>query len=96
MVIAVGGYIVIRTVETMGKICMKKIHNHSKKVALEDVKIYNITKSGISNERVKFSMSDIYRVIERKGDLVLVELIGKKNNPYFVSADFLSSISDFK
>ena len=36
-----------------------------------------------------------YAVI-RTGESVLVELIGNENNPYFVSADFLSSISEFE
>lgn len=97
-VIAVGGYVVFRTGELVSKRCIKRIcnHNEKKKVTLEAAKTYNIIKSATSNEGVVFQVGDTCRVLGRDDDSILVELIGADNNPYFVSADFLGSISDFE
>ena len=46
-----------------------------------------------SNEGLAFSVGDQYRILELDGDAALIEKIGDKNNPYFVSAKFLNSIS---
>lgn len=98
LAIAVGGYAVIRTGESVCKLGIKKIrsHNENKKYTKENVITYSVTETGASNEGVMFRKGDVYKVLERDGDSVLVELIGNHNNPYFVSADFLSSISDYK
>lgn len=37
-----------------------------------------------------------YRILERDKDSVLIEKIGDNNNPYFVSADFLRTVSKFQ
>lgn len=63
---------------------------------MEAAKTYNIIKSATSNEGVVFQVGDTCRVLGRDDDSILVELIGADNNPYFVSADFLGSISDFE
>lgn len=98
LAIAVGGYAVIRTGESVCKLGIKKIRNHSgnKKCAIENAKIYSVTETRASNEGVVFRKGDTYRILERDGESVMVELIGNENNPYFVSADFLSSISEFE
>ena len=41
------------------------------------------------------NVGDAYRILESDGESVLIEKIGDTNNPYFVSADFLRSVSDF-
>ena len=98
LAIAVGGYAVIRTGESVCKLGIKKIRNHNgnKKCAIENAKTYSVTETRASNEGVVFRNGDTYRILERDGESVLVELIGNENNPYFVSADFLSSISEFE
>lgn len=98
LAIAVGGYAVIRTGESVCKLGIKKIrsHNRNKKCTIENAKIYSVTETGASNEGVVFHQGDTYKVLERDAESVLVELIGNDNNPYFVSVDFLSSISDYK
>ena len=63
---------------------------------MENAKTYSVTENRASNEGVVFHKGDTYRILERDGESVLVELIGNENNPYFVSADFLSSISEFE
>ena len=37
-----------------------------------------------------------FKVLERDGDAALIEIMNDENNPYFISAKFLSSISDYK
>ncbi len=91
-VVAVGGYIVIRSVEAGGKTIIKywkskeKVHVHT----------YVVHTQGRSNEGVQFVIGDKFHVLEIAEDAVLIEKVGDKNNPYFVSAELLHSISNFK
>lgn len=57
---------------------------------------YIIKQDGESNEGLKLKTGDSFRVLESDGDAVLIELIGNKNNPYFVSKELLEQISDYK
>ena len=59
-------------------------------------RIYSVTYNGESNEGVSFVVGDYYRILERDKDSVLIEKIGDNNNPYFVSADFLRTVSKFQ
>ncbi len=59
-------------------------------------KLYKITSAGRSNEDLGFVIGDRFRVLESDGDSVLIEKIGDENNPYFVSAELLRVISDYK
>ena len=58
--------------------------------------IYSVTSSGMSNEGVEFKIGNHFRVLESNGESVLIEKIGDEDNPYFVSAKFLRTISDFE
>ena len=55
--------------------------------------IHTVKVEGKCNEGLAFSVGDQYRILELDGDAALIEKIGDKNNPYFVSAKFLNSIS---
>ena len=85
-----------------GELCVKKgIKTIKKRLSsikhLENVEqVYSVTSFGESNEGVIFPTGSQYSVLEIDGDSVLIEKIGDNNNPYFVSAEFLSSISNFK
>lgn len=50
----------------------------------------------MSNEGLQFVVGEQLRVLEIAGDVVLIEKIGDTDNPYFVSADLLRSISDYE
>lgn len=94
--VAVGGYVVIRTFEAGGKTVFKKVKkslNSKDKVIIGS---YVVNVAGKSNEGVQFEVGDQFHVLEITGDIVLIEKIGDLNNPYFVSADLLRSISDFE
>ena len=71
------------------------IMKEAKEQAAEASIVYTVTKEGRSNEGLEFNIGDQFRVLERDGDAVLIEKLRDENNPYFVSAKFLSSISDY-
>lgn len=57
--------------------------------------VHTVDKEQCSNEGLLFKAGDQFKVLERDGDAALIEKIGDGNNPYFVSAKFLCSISDY-
>lgn len=58
--------------------------------------IYTVTSPGISNEGIEFPVGTKFKVWETTNNSALIEIEGDKNNPYFVSAEFLRTISDFQ
>lgn len=59
-------------------------------------KVYDVLSYGKSNEGLEFKIGDKFAVLEIDADAVLIEKIGDHNNPYFVSAQFLRTISNFE
>ena len=59
-------------------------------------KIYSVTATGENKEGVIFVVGDQYKVLERDNDSVLIEKIDDVNNPYFVSVDFLRTVSNYQ
>ena len=57
---------------------------------------YTVTSEGTDKQGLHFMVGDDFKVLEADGNAILIEKIGDENNPYVVSADFLSSISAFK
>lgn len=101
--IAGSGAVVGALVVEGGKIAFKKGKEtvaHFKEKSNELYKNtqvkYIIKQDGESNEGLKLKKGDSFRVLESDGDAVLIELIGNKNNPYFVSKEVLERISDYK
>ncbi len=95
---AVGGVILFEG----GKAVINKVISNSKnhkgtdKTLNNSATTYKISTRGVSNEGVEFDMGDEIRVLESDKDAVLIEKIGDSNNPYYVSADLLRSISNYK
>lgn len=89
-----SGYIIGKGSEFAVKKIAKRIKSSDKKEEC-NVKIFTVTSDGRSNNGLKFNIGDKYKVLESDEKSILIEKIGDANNPYFVSADFLSSISDF-
>ena len=58
--------------------------------------IYTVNAEGTSNEGLRFKVGDKFKVLDVVGDAGLIEIIRDNNSPYFVSLQFLSSISDYK
>ncbi len=80
-----------------GEVAFKKMYKKIKKQngKLEMLEVYTVTSYGTSGKDLILNLGDKYRILESDGESVLIEKIGDTNNPYFVSADFLRSISDF-
>ena len=87
------GYGVGRVIEAGVKTVIKKaIKKLSSK---KELPVYAVDTYGKSNDGVEFKVGDLFRVLESDGDAVLIEIIDNPNNPYFVSADFLRTISQY-
>lgn len=90
------------TVYKCGEIAVKKCvtavktHKANKTAVVVEEKLYYVNEPGRSNEGLTFQAGDQFRVLETDGESVLIEKIGDGNNPYFVSAELLHSISDYK
>ena len=83
--------------EIVVKQCLKTIKTRKTTKLAEAKKVlYEVTLDSRSNEGLEFVVGDKFRVLEADGDSVLIEKIGDTNNPYFVSAEILRRISDYK
>lgn len=82
----------------LGSFLKKKITDEieKKKILEEAAIVYTVNMEGKSNEGLLFEAGDTFKVLEKAGDAGLIEKLGDKNNPYFVSLKFLESISDYK
>ena len=93
--VAVGGYTVFRIGEAGIKKVVKTIRKHSKEIKTLCQKTYVVHSIGKSNEGLFFNKGDKYRVLAQDKESVLIEKIGDRNNPYFISSELLCSISNF-
>lgn len=66
-----------------------------KKQAAAAAVVHTVKREGSSNEGLLFKAGEKFKVLEVDGDAALIEKEGDGNNPYFVSAKFLASISDY-
>ena len=57
--------------------------------------MYTIEKEGVCAKGVFFRVGDRFKVLERDGDAVLIEKEGEKHPEFFLSAAYLSSISNY-
>lgn len=94
LVVAGSGYAILRSVEAGGKIVYKKIKDIKAKNSSE-IKEFTVHTDGVDNQGLSFKTGDKIRVLEAVDDAILIEKVGDNNNPYFVSSDFLKTISDF-
>lgn len=96
--IACGGYLSVRLVEAASRKVFKLIKTsleHNQKNLEVTETIYEIICDGKDSCGLVFCIGDKYKVLESDGKAVLIEKLGDKNNPYFVSSDFLRKISNF-
>ena len=96
---AIAGTVVYKAFEfglKKGRKVLKGRQAHHAWCLKANANIYSVTSAGTSDEGVEFSIGTKFKVLETDGDSVLIEKIGDGNNPYFVSKEFLHTISDFK
>lgn len=98
---AVIGALLVQIFKPLKK-AIRKVITRKKKNTLrktekerENSIIYTVINEGESNEGLKFNVGDKFTVLESDGDAVLIEKHGDDNNPYFVSAELLKTISDY-
>ena len=79
------------------ELAIKKAYHTVKELAdkADISQVYSVIADGKDGKSLVLNVGDTYRVLESDGDSVLIEKIGDSNNPYFVSAQFLRSVSDF-
>lgn len=56
---------------------------------------YTVHTSATDGQGLEFTVDDVFRILERDDDSVLIEIIGRDDNPWVVSAGFLEQISEF-
>ena len=85
----------------IGEIGVKKVINVSKKQIAEfkktkvsNIQSFCITKNSIYDV-VDFKVGQQYNVLAKNEDAILIEILGDKNNPYFVSEKILKKISNY-
>lgn len=97
LLVAAGGYTIVRSVETGGKIVYRLVKNKSKSTSQESsLEICAFTENGIGENGLSFSSGDKFFIAEIHDDAVLIEKENDDNNPYFVSANWLQTVSNYK
>ncbi len=87
-----GGGIAVGTITIKNKVTKKL---NEKKRKSEAAIVYTVKTDQKSNEGLSFKVGEQFKVLEVDGDAALIVKLGDNNNPYFVSAKFLRSISDY-
>lgn len=92
------GYLTFRTGEAVAKKSFKKaksiIYEKRKLCGYEEL-IFEVTSDCKDSSGLELKTGDKYKILNRDKDAILIEILGNENNPYFVSGDFLRTISNF-
>ena len=96
-VVAAGGYVVGKCTEFVVKQGSRIVGNlaEKKKAVSENDYVYTSQAAGWCDDEVVVSVVDKFRVLGRDGEAVLIELVDKPDNPYFVSDAWLRTVSDY-
>ena len=95
--VAAGGYVIIRGVEAGGKKVIKLVKKDNKEKSTSKVlPAYKFIIDGKDDKGLIFSSGDVFYVAARHDDVILIEKEKDDNNPYFVSVDWLMTVSSFK
>lgn len=88
------GYLIIRSGEAIVKKVYKEVNKSRKHTS--NKKLLSVTSDGKFGKDLEMNIGDKYRIIESDGESAVIEKVGDSNNPYVVSFDFLSSISELQ
>ena len=97
-VVAVAGWAALRGVEAGGKVVAKFTKGVLEKrnaPCPAKGQVFDVRSEGADAQGLALHPGDQYRVLEGDGDAILIEVLGGSDNPYFVSAQFLTTVSDF-
>lgn len=56
---------------------------------------FDVHTDGATSGGLSVQIGDRYRVLDCDGDAILIDRLGDAGSPYFASAEFLSTVSDF-
>lgn len=96
--IFIGGGLTYKLVETGVKGVKAKIKNASIKGNTPEEQIdtiYVVSMNYSEENGVNLSIGDEFRILASDEDAILIEVLGDDNNPYFVSEEVLSMISNY-
>lgn len=96
--VAIGGYFVIRAGEAGTKKIIKwvKACNNNKSGEMGTAyPVYNVVTDATIGDNVAVKAGDKIRVWAIDDDVAMVEILGNKNNPYFIDLNSLISITDY-
>lgn len=92
--VAAAGYVVLRTAEYSGKEVIKLVKDKNNKSKEPKVK-YTFIDSGVEDSGLKFNKNDSFSIAAIHDDVALIEKTNDKNNPYFVSLEWLKKVSNY-
>ncbi|MEU4166180.1 hypothetical protein AB0F46_04740 [Streptomyces sp. NPDC026665] len=98
VVTALGGWAIVRGAEAGGKNVVRAVKAAAKKrnaPCSTKGQVFDVTSDGKDGKGLALRAGDQYRVMERDGEAILIEVLGGTNNPHFTSAQFLASVSGF-
>ena len=81
----------------MGSVITNKYRDIKGKKELKTLGTYSVTKDAeIKKIKLLLKTGDQIAILAADNDSILIAKNGDKDNPYFVSADFLMACSDYK
>ena len=89
-----GGKLVDIGIKEGKKFILSKHEEKRKQKEASEI-LYTAKKDAEYEQGLRFSKGDKIRVLENDADSILIEKIGDRSNPYYVSRDFLKCMSDF-
>jgi hypothetical protein len=93
VVTLIAGYVFFRPTEAGVKKIWKLARGSSGTCETKG-QVFAATSAGECDD-LTLHAGDQIRVLESDGDAVLIEVVGDTRSPYFVSSEFLRSVSDF-
>lgn len=90
----VGGVVLTKGGEAVVKKVKKADKLKDNKYGIDH--IYTVKKTATDKAGLTVKEGDTFKVLESDDDAILIEIIGDNNNPYFVSANWLETVSNFK
>lgn len=96
LLVALGGYTVVRSVEASGKKVYTLVKDKRKlKSKKNNPKIFVFIKNGMGENDLSFSEGDRFFILATHDVAVLIEIENDDNNPYFVTDEWLREVSDY-
>lgn len=91
------GVVVGGTAAVFGNSLVKHLTNKKadEEEKLKSQIIYKVLKNGKSNEGLILKEGDLFKVIEKDGDVGLIEILEDNNNPHYISLSYLKLISNY-